>query len=432
MSLIQQLSVLAIHQVLGERADSLVRFLNDRLTDHGQRLENALRLSGERTWRCLEVSLAGSSWWDACKGMLTPREEQALAKNIQAFLTGLPPATLPGDPAVFRRECLAELRAARKAGVVPGARIGVGAAAEEVRRFANYSDPQRRLNEERRHLAGLAGLIRDEGYARLAEFVALRPGQGEPLLAQASRYFFRRAVESDDKLSASLTLETIQNVGAAQQVGFDAIGAALDSHGQRIESLLADLHGAMMQTMEAATGTRDEVKALRGQLESQDQQLRHMASMLAQLLEQRPAPVTPAPTPAAIPVATPADDEWDRVRKLLTRCKTLSAGEQQAQPELARAISEFTATATRYETTRRTILNLEKTEETPAVLPVYPPSPTTPAAPKRPAGRLISPIFQNLSEAPVEQPPAEEAPPPKRKRLLSPLFDPPPDDAAVS
>src|SRR5262249_57417375 len=137
-----------------------------------------------------------------------------------------------------------------------------------------------RMAGQGRRLDGLADLLRREGYAMLAVYVTLRPGHGEPLLAQACRYFFRRAVEADERLSAGLTLETLEQVGAEQQAGFDALHEALDGHGERLDGLLTGLHAAVLQTVETASDTRDEVRALRGQLERQEQQLREVAAML--------------------------------------------------------------------------------------------------------------------------------------------------------
>src|SRR4051812_6915551 len=97
MSLLGRLSALTIYQVLGDRAASLARFLGDQLSDNSQRLERALRLSGERAWRTLEVALAGSSWWQTCKNLLTPREEQTLAAHINTFLASMPATQASGD-----------------------------------------------------------------------------------------------------------------------------------------------------------------------------------------------------------------------------------------------------------------------------------------------------------------------------------------------
>jgi hypothetical protein len=461
----------------------VLRFIGERFSDHGRRLEDALHESADRAWRCLEVALAGSSWWQSCKHLLTPREDKSLARHVQEFLDKVPSAELPGDPAKFRKDCLAELRSARNVGLVPGDRLGLGELAEEVRTFAGYSDPRRRLAEERRQLDGMAGVLRGQGFALLATYVTLRPGGGEPLLAQACRYFFRRAVENDEKLAAGLTMDTLEHVSTAQEAGFDGLREALDGHGLRLEGLLAGVHAAVMEARDAATGTRDEVREMRSQLEQQDHQLRQMAAMLSKLLEQRqepPAAVTPAraaapaaaerpfsPPPAsardeeakpraaakrpaaepppspASPVAvsplppapastpSPASDGWDDVRRLLAKCQTLSPRQQNAEPELAKAIDEFTATARSYEETRRTYLHLQQ-HQVGDNLPVYPEGQPAEVPVARPVtnSRLISAIFLPAAEPVDDEPPmAEEAPPApppaKKRRLLSSLFDPP-------
>jgi len=58
MNLLQQLSVLAVYQFLGDRAESFMAFVENRFKDHAARLESALRTANERAWRTLEVALA--------------------------------------------------------------------------------------------------------------------------------------------------------------------------------------------------------------------------------------------------------------------------------------------------------------------------------------------------------------------------------------
>src|SRR5262245_61749903 len=126
MSAIQYVSILALQQVLGERGETLMRWFGEHVTDHGQRLERALRESADRAWRCLEVALAGPSWWQGCQRLLAPREDQVLAQHVAQFLDKVPAAELPGDPVEFRKGCLGELRSARRVGLIPGHRLGLG------------------------------------------------------------------------------------------------------------------------------------------------------------------------------------------------------------------------------------------------------------------------------------------------------------------
>jgi hypothetical protein len=114
----------------------------------------------------------------------------------------------------------------------------------------------------------------------------------------------------------------------------------------------------------------------------------------------------------------PTADCWDDVRRLLASCPALNPCEQKAEPELARAIEEFTATARSYEK-RRAYLDRRQGR------PGEAQADEVPVARPATANRLISPIFLPVAE-PVEPEPAAPPPAPAaRKRLLSPLFDPP-------
>src|SRR5262249_14413696 len=138
MSLIRQLSVLAVCQILGDRADSILGFVGERFSDHGTRLEGALVKSNERAWRCLDGALAGDSFWDSARAMFTARDEQTLQRQIRAFLSSLSAAELPpGDAEAFRRLALADLKAVRKVGLVPGAEVSCrDVAGDHARVFA--------------------------------------------------------------------------------------------------------------------------------------------------------------------------------------------------------------------------------------------------------------------------------------------------------
>jgi len=74
------------------------------------------------------------------------------------------------------------------------------------------------------------------------------------------------------------------------------------SNRARLGGLLNGLHDAVLETLEAATGARDDVREMRGQLEQQDQQLRQMAAMLSKLLQQRHEVPIAAPVRVAAPV----------------------------------------------------------------------------------------------------------------------------------
>lgn len=435
MSLIRQLSVLAVCQVLGDRADSLMGFLGERFHDHSGRLERALANATERAWGCLDVALAGDSWLETVKSALAARDEQALRAQIRLFLASIPAAELPGDAVAFRRMARAELDHARKAGLVPGGGLAApDVAGDHQRVFARYGDPQSLVRRDQELVAGMAALLVKAGYPTLGRYVGLRPPGGQPLLVQAVRYFFRREVEADAKLAAGLTMEKLDGLDAAVRAGMAQLHQAFDRHGALLGGMAETLqatHQGVAATMEVVTGTHDEVKTLRAQMEQQQEQLRQLTGLMERMLAQKPADPVPAKPAAGLPRSplAGATAEWGQVRELLARVGTAE------RPDLSRLADKLTRKAEELETTRRTILRIEHAEAAPGPLPVYPGGgeildalPADEPPKRRPAaGRLISPLFQN--QPPKEEP--EAAPPtakPTRRRYLSPLFDPKPED----
>ena len=83
------------------------------------------------------------------------------------------------------------------------------------------------LEEQCATLEALAEPLRQAGYSALAQLISLRPTEGEPLLVVAVRYFFRRAVESDEELFRGLAWTQWEALAEGQQRGFDQLADAL-------------------------------------------------------------------------------------------------------------------------------------------------------------------------------------------------------------
>src|SRR5262249_25018794 len=149
MSLFNELSILAVRQVLADRAESVLSFLGDSYSDNSRRLESALTRATDRAWKTLEVALLGASWFGA---FFYTRDELELQAQVRGFLDSLAPDRLPGDPASFRTRCLAELRSARRVKLVPGEGHGAFEVAGAVSAFERYGDPQQVLEYEQRLL----------------------------------------------------------------------------------------------------------------------------------------------------------------------------------------------------------------------------------------------------------------------------------------
>src|SRR5262245_40499654 len=128
---VAHLSVLALRTVLGgtcrviggEAGEGLAvgvtRFLASRINDPSQAAVTALKRSTERSWRAIEVALAGES----LLGRLDRAEDRAFRDQLRGFLATVA-NDLPAYDESFRRRCLADLRAARKAGHLAAGQLG--------------------------------------------------------------------------------------------------------------------------------------------------------------------------------------------------------------------------------------------------------------------------------------------------------------------
>jgi hypothetical protein len=303
MVIVQQLSALAARQLLGgicqaagietgpSAVETVVGLLINRFTDHSQRLVLALQRANERAWRALEIALAGDSWWDRIKVSLARREDQAFREQVTAFLHATPLAGLPSHGAEFRQQCLRELRAAHKQGLLAGA-LQPSALAADVGQFARFADPQSLLQAEGRAVESIAAALRQTGFDSLAHLVSLRPAQELPMLVIAVRYFFRREIETDPQLFQGLSFTQMERLGQQQENAYAALDAALRQHADRLQDLLGDMHLAVVQT-------RDDVKDIKSAMDRHEQHLQSVGQAVFRALAQPPAPAAPAGAAAA-------------------------------------------------------------------------------------------------------------------------------------
>jgi serine/threonine protein kinase len=252
MGLLQTVSALALRpiaagaantlglQAAEESVDAVVGFLAERLRDPSLKLPRALHRAAERAWRGLEIAVAGEgllTWLD--KG-----DERAFRQQVRRFLDT---AELPGPAAEFRKACARELRAARKAQALAAGDIDPQAVAQAAGSLARFGDPAARLHAEWRLIDGLAAEARAAGWPHLADLLALRPGDGEPLLAVGVRYFFRREIEADPALFQGLAFAQLERLDAAQEEGFAALAEVLADRADRLDATLDDIREAVAE-----------------------------------------------------------------------------------------------------------------------------------------------------------------------------------------
>ena len=343
MSAVLPLCALALRPVLGAALKSLgledaaesingaVAFLTERFTDQSRRLPDALERAGDRSWRCLEIALAGESLWTC----LDRAEDRAFRDQVRALLQG---EDFPRIKEDFRRRCLAELRAARKAGRLTAKGVPAADLARQTAAFARFAQPAALLDAEWQALAGMGAALHQAGYPTLAKLVAHRPAQAAnaPLLAVAVRYFFRREVEADPEQFRGLSLERLDQLSRAQEAGFAALAVALEAQRERLDAAL----GALGEI-------RGGVLDIRAEQERQGRKFDDLAGRVLQALAALQLDGRP-PRPADS-LSIRGDGERRLVKQLLAEYRALPEEQRRGRPALLYGLGKLQMAAGAFE-----------------------------------------------------------------------------------
>lgn len=392
MSLMRQLSVLAIHQVLGDRADSLMGFLADRLSDKSARFEQAMTRATEKAWNLLDVALAGPTLLQSWKSVFSPRDEKTLKQNIHAFLSSIPQTDLPHDHSTFYRQSRAELHQARKMGLIPGHRATLADVIHEHQRILERCfEPLNHLKRSEQLLKNLADTLSKSGFTNLAVFISLQPTGRQPLLIQLVHYFFQREIESDSALSSILTLEKLTDIDDRFRNSLDNLTHSLEVHATELRTLLSDVGETvsathegvrlvdrrMSETMELVSSTRDDVASLKRQLECQQSELQRLTALLKQMLNSGGEPRRSsthdekAQSTDECNTETPLVSEsldWSQVRLLLAKAEEFTQVQPQRRAEVSELASRLAASAETFAATQRCFRELQAAET--AIVPI--------------------------------------------------------------
>ncbi|MCX7699879.1 MAG: hypothetical protein N2039_03290 [Gemmataceae bacterium] len=392
MSLMRQLSVLAIHQVLGDRAESLIGFLGERLSDKSARFEQAMARATEKAWNILDLALAGPAIRRSWRTVFSPRDEKTLQQNIYAFLSSIPEMHLPQDHATFCRLSRAELHQARKKGLIPGHRASLADVIHEHHRILEQCfEPVNHLKRSQQLLKNLADELSTAGFTNLAVFISLQPTGGQPLLVQLVHYFFRREIEADPALCSILTLEKLTNIDDSFRSTLDKLNHSLETHSAELQALLSDVGDTvsathegvqlvgrrMSETMELVSSTRDDVASLKHQLECQQVELQRLTALLQQMLESggetrhAATPEGKSQSADVLAAETPTVSEsldWSQVRLLLAKAQQFTQAEPQRRAEVSELASRLAASAENFEATQRLVRELQAAEN--SIVPI--------------------------------------------------------------
>ena len=327
--------------------EAVSALLSRQFSDPSQRLNKALERSHDRAWRVLELALAGDSLWDRCRRLLTGAEERAFRQQIQEFLAANPPRGLPTQDAKARGRCLDELQRARKAGLLSRGPADPEALAKSAASLARYAgNPQAMIDAEWKTVEHLGELLRRQDFTLLPQLVSARLPQGQPLLVVASRYFFRREVESSPELSRSLTFSQLEGLSHSQQAGFEGLNNALTRHQHQLDDMLsgladaiAELHGAVEQVGAVATETRDTVLDVRDEMREMKSQNLALHQAVQKLLEQHQLQSRPVRGNDSLAIQT--DQERQAVKALLEQYRRLPEAERRSAPALLNGLGKL-------------------------------------------------------------------------------------------
>jgi hypothetical protein len=395
MRVLLHLSAIALRTVAGPGSDSALHAFADRHGDRSAKLLNTLKVANAQAWKAIEVALAGSSWWDRAKRQVASGEQHAFRVQMQAFLDTAPLADC--GPAV-RKQCLAELKRARKAGLLPGEQLPNPAeVGESAKAMARFQDPRAVLDAEFECVRRTATELKSNGYEALSQVVELRPPGGQPLLVVAVQYFFRKEIQADATLSAEWQFQEMEKLTERQEAGFAGLHLALAEQGSRLEGMLDTALDLLEDTHAAARETRDNVAALRDEMATDRRQMAEMYAAVMKLLERQPAAAT----------ADPSETTIVEMRDLVEQCGTLPVAEKRQHKALFRAVGQMKKTVATFDGKRKLRKGVMPSAlfGTPQ-LPPPPPAEDLPFAEEvdeKPAAGMVNTIFGQMPKPKIRK-----------------------------
>jgi serine/threonine protein kinase len=258
----------AAAKILGDWVKTVAEKVRSHFTDHSERLTEALARSNEKAWKTIEIALGGQRLWDR----FASAEDQALRDQVKTFVeskTFLESAVAADDPN-FLTACLKELRQARAKGHFrAGDDFRAESLAEEVGSFVRFDDPEALLEAECAVVVEVAGEFQRLGYRHLCRLLAVKPTRGQPLLAMAAQYYFRRAVGEDPVLARELEWVRMSSIDRRVEEGFAFLALIQERHGQTLEEALEGLARVeiiVIETRDAVLDLHADVRGLSDQL----------------------------------------------------------------------------------------------------------------------------------------------------------------------
>jgi tetratricopeptide (TPR) repeat protein len=266
MALLTKLVAIALGQALGAVgeavAETAAEAIGDRIhgywRDPGRALPKAIAQATEQTWTLVELSLAGDSLGERLRRAVTEGTLRGAIAPLRALIARQGEA--------FRVACLAQLRAARREGLLVVADPG-----ELARRsggLAALASPAALIDQARQAMADPGDPIRG-AYPELARLLADREAGG-PLLLTAFSYFLRQAIAGDGELNAALQFEGLERLWQAQAAGFADLRRLLTEQGDVLAVELAQVGSRLEQLARGQAEHTDLLQEILRRLSAED------------------------------------------------------------------------------------------------------------------------------------------------------------------
>jgi formylglycine-generating enzyme required for sulfatase activity len=142
------------------------------------------------------------------------------------------------------------------------------ALAEDVSDLGRFDDPDALLAAECEAVTEIASELRRLGYANLGRLLSVTPTRGQPLLAVAVQYYFRRAVGADEVLARELTWTRLSTLDRRLEDGFASLILIQERQAQALEETLnglARVEGVAGETRDAVFDVHADVLRLTDQ-----------------------------------------------------------------------------------------------------------------------------------------------------------------------
>jgi formylglycine-generating enzyme required for sulfatase activity/tRNA A-37 threonylcarbamoyl transferase component Bud32 len=258
-------------KVGGDLARRLAERLRGHLTDHSEKLTSVLVHANDKAWKTIEIALGGDRFWDR----FASAEDHGLRDQVKAFLS----TSVQTDDPGYLTACLKELRQAREKGHLQAdTAFRPVSLAAEVGPFARFDDPESLLAAECTAIEEIAREFQRLGYRHLGRLLAVTPTRGQPLLAMAAQYYFRRAVSEDPVLARELNWVKLTAIDRRVQDGFAFLALIQERHGQaleealdglaRVEAVVVETHDAVLNLHDDVRGLTEQFKLMRRELTS--------------------------------------------------------------------------------------------------------------------------------------------------------------------